>query len=94
MMLVWLPEARQDIARLFDFLAESNPRAAEGAVRTIQRGAIQLLEHPELGRPMAIDGHRRELVMPFGAGAYIIRYRIEGEAVAIIRVWHGREERR
>jgi plasmid stabilization system protein ParE len=54
---------------------------------------VRLLEHAELGRPIEIDSHRRELVLPFGAGAYVLRYRIEGETIVMIRVWHGREQR-
>lgn len=39
------------------------------------------------------DGLRRELYLPFAGGAYILRYRLEGDSVIIIRVWHGREQR-
>ena len=92
MALIWLPEAKADIQRLFDFLAEVNPTAAGKAVRLIRAGANRLRDHPRLGRPMA-DGLRRELVLPFAGGAYILRYRLEGDTAVIIRVWHGREQR-
>lgn len=36
---------------------------------------------------------RRELILPFGAGAYVLRYKIDGEDVVIIRAWHSREDR-
>ncbi len=39
MELIWLPEARADIQRLFDFLIEANPAAAGRAVRAISSGA-------------------------------------------------------
>jgi plasmid stabilization system protein ParE len=39
------------------------------------------------------DGLRRELILPFAGGAYLLRYRLEGDTVAIIRAWHGREQR-
>ena len=94
MRLIWLPEAREDVERLFEFLVDVNPAAAERAVRLIQQGANRLLEQPELGRPMAVDSFRRELVLPFGVAAYVLRYRLEGDYVVVIRVWHGREERR
>ncbi|GMR22257.1 MAG: hypothetical protein BMS9Abin37_0593 [Acidobacteriota bacterium] len=42
---------------------------------------------------MGDDTGRRELIIPFGAGAYILRYRIHRDAVVIIRVWHSREAR-
>lgn len=91
--LIWLPESQGDVRRLFDFLVEVNPPAAERAVRLIQEGARRLLEHPELGRPMEADAHRRELVLPFAAGAYVLRYRIQADTIVVIRVWHGRERR-
>jgi plasmid stabilization system protein ParE len=92
--LVWLPEAREDIERLFTFLVEVNPAAAERAVRLIQQGAADLLAQPEIGRPMGDESERRELSLPFGAGAYVLRYRVAGEAIVVIRVRHGREARR
>jgi len=92
MNLIWLPEARIDIQCLFDFLIAVNPAAAGKAIRAIGSGADRLRDHPELGHIME-DGPRRELFLPFGGGAYILRYRVEGETVVIIRVWHGREYR-
>ncbi len=43
---------------------------------------------------MRDGGPERELVIPFGRSAYVLRYRIDehGDAI-IIRVWHGRERR-
>ena len=92
MALIWLPEAKADIQRLFDFLVDVNPAAAGKAVRAIRDGANRLHGHPHLGRPMD-DGLRRELFLPFAGGAYILRYRLEGDTVVIVRVWHGREQR-
>ena len=42
--LIWLPEARDDIERLFRFLLDVNPGAAERAVRLIQTSARSLLD--------------------------------------------------
>jgi plasmid stabilization system protein ParE len=49
MRLVWLPEAQADIQRLYNFLRERDPRAAERAIRAMQLGAQRLLEFPHLG---------------------------------------------
>jgi plasmid stabilization system protein ParE len=91
---IWLPEARADVQRLFDFLIETSPSTAAAALRAIRGGAARLAEHPWIGRRMDDETERRELVLPFGAGAYVVRYRIEHETVVILRVWHGREDRR
>ena len=93
MRVVWLPGARDDIQRLYDFLIDKDPRAAGEAVRVIQRGSRGLEEQPRIGRRMDDDTGRREFFIPFGAGAYVLRYRIHHETVVVIRVWHSREAR-
>jgi plasmid stabilization system protein ParE len=74
----WLPEARADVQRLFDLLIEAHRCTAAAALRIIRAGAARLLEHPQIGRRMDDETQRRELPLPFGAGAYVLRYRIEG----------------
>ena len=93
MKLIWLPEAGDDIDRLFEFLLEKNPGAARRAVLTIVEGANRLLAHPQSGSRMDDDTERRDLFLPFGAGAYVLRYRVHYETVVVIRVWHSREDR-
>jgi plasmid stabilization system protein ParE len=77
--LIWLPEARDDSERLFRFLLDVNPGAAERAVRLIQTGARSLLDQPEMGRPMGDGSGRREIYLPFGASAYVLRYRVDDQ---------------
>lgn len=89
----WLPEAWQDTQRLYDFLLNQDPGAAGRAMAALQGGADRLAEMPEIGRPMEDDTGRRELYLPFGAGAYVLRYKVDDENVVIIRVWHSRERR-
>ncbi len=36
---------------------------------------------------------RRELFIPFGPGAYVLRYIFDQDIVVIIRAWHSRENR-
>ena len=35
----------------------------------------------------------RELYVKFGKSAYVIRYHVKDEAVVIVRIWHGRQNR-
>jgi len=38
------------------------------------------------------DGsNRRELILQFGSGAYVLRYVLDGNIIVIIRVWHSKE---
>ena len=92
--VAWLPEALEDVSRLYDFLAEKHLQAAQNAIGCIQAAANILEQHPEAGKPMDDDTGRREIFAAFGAGAYVLRYRLnaQGDRV-IIRVWHSREAR-
>ena len=93
MKLVWLPEARDDLLRLFEFLLERDAEVAERALLLIREGASALLETPRLGKRMDDDTERREWFVPFGVSAYVLRYRIHDETLVVIRVWHSREAR-
>jgi plasmid stabilization system protein ParE len=93
--LRWLPAALNDLERLLGFIREKNPQAAARAAAAILDGADLLLTTPRLGRPMPDETGRRELLVPFGGGGYILRYRLESDdTVVILRVCHSREVRR
>jgi toxin ParE1/3/4 len=92
--VVWRERALKDIDRLYNFLFEKNEDAAAKAAQVILRGSSLLEESPRLGRPMADGTQRRELFIPFGAGFYVLRYFLANEVVVIVRVWHGREDRK
>jgi plasmid stabilization system protein ParE len=60
----------------------------------ILEGAELLLTAPRLGRALPDSTGRRELIIPFAAGAYVLHYMLEGRGtIVILRVWHSREER-
>ncbi len=73
--VVWLPEALEDIARLYDFLAEKSPDAARRAALGIKAVAEKLAKFPAMGSPMN-DGKHRQVFLSFGTGAYVVRYRL------------------
>jgi len=93
MKLVWAKESEDDIQRLFDFLYKKNPSAAAKAIELILEKSELLVEFPDIGFRMNDDSGRRELIIPFGASAYVIRYYLLKEYVVIVRVWHNRENR-
>lgn len=94
MNIVLSPEAIADFERLREFLVEKDPRAALRASAKLSKAIDSLLQFPERGRIAPLPGHR-ELVVPFGKSAYVVRYqyRAKDESVLIVRVWHGREHR-
>jgi plasmid stabilization system protein ParE len=90
----WLPKALDDLGCLYDFLAEKNPTAARKGAEAIIRASHQLESFPAIGKPLTEESSTRELFVPFGHGAYVLRYRFDARGeVVVMRVWHGREQR-
>lgn len=88
-----LPRAHADIDRLQSFLRDKDAKAAARVHDLLYDAAASLQDFPRKGRAL---GAFRELIVPFGKGAYVLRYRIDEKnlAVFIARVWHSRERRR
>jgi addiction module RelE/StbE family toxin len=83
--VIWSPAALREIDHIYRYLAQFNPRAAENMVREILAAGDSLERFPYRGR--AVLGTRlREVTLPY---PYIIRYRIAGDHVRILRVRHG-----
>ncbi len=89
--IVWHHEAILDQQRLFDYLKSVNPAAARKAAELIREGEQSLQAWPNRCRPMNDGSGRRELIIQFGSGAYVLRYVLEGEFIYILRVWHSKE---
>jgi plasmid stabilization system protein ParE len=87
----WTPEAVEDLARLHDFLARSNPGAAFRAVTTLGNAVRQLLARPRLGS--LLRGFEPREVRRLLVGDYELRYEVAGKAVHILRFFHTREDR-
>lgn len=92
--IVWLPESRDDLQRLHDFIAEHNVTAAAQAISRLLDAVGSLRDSPEKGRPWDAEPHYRTLSVRFGARGYVVRYRLFEEQVIIVRVvWHALEDR-
>ena len=94
MRLIVSRAALVDIERLHEFLVEKNPAAAQRAVAVLDHAMRTLDIFPERGRPTGTPGVR-ELIVPFGRSAYVLRYAHSAEAdeAVILCIWHGREQR-
>ncbi|EPJ47177.1 MAG: hypothetical protein OFPII_14890 [Osedax symbiont Rs1] len=91
--IVWLPSAARDVDRLRSCIKSENPLAAQRAAKRIIEGVNIPQENPEAGAPVAGFIDYRVLMLTFGAGEYIIRYRRETVTrVVIIRVSHSKED--
>jgi plasmid stabilization system protein ParE len=91
--LRFLPQAYADVERLHDFLSPKNPVAADRVVDLLFESAKSLKDVPHKGRPLRHEF--RELIVPFGRGAYVLRYRVDErkDTVLIARIWHSRERK-
>lgn len=103
--IVWLPRALQRLDHLRDFLRKQSPEAAVKATRAILQTTQLLSRNPEAGSPVYVGDDDdpeltwfRDLIVPFGKNNYVLRYRIDENAVeqhtvVIVQVWHSREDR-
>lgn len=94
MRIVVSQAAQADLQRLHKFLSGPDPDAARRAIASIVSAIDSLDPFPERGRPSPLAGIR-ELLVPFGASAYVVRYAHESarDELVILRVWHNRESR-
>ena len=86
--------ARADLERLQVFLASRHVDSAQRAIFEISRGIDSLASFPDRGTPVGRAG-LRDLYVPFGRSAYVIRFRhnpLNG-VTTIARIWHAREAR-
>jgi plasmid stabilization system protein ParE len=92
--LIISPRAAADIERLHTFLANTNPEVAGRFAQSLGSAIESLEELPNRGRPTAVVG-LRELIVPFGHAAYVLRYAYNAtrDELVVIRIWHGREAR-
>lgn len=89
--IVYSENALANLERVFDFLAEHDPRAALGAARSIGEAVDTLSNHPLIGRIIA--SKLRELVISYGKTGYIALYRFlpAQDRVRILAIRHQRE---
>src|SRR5579862_2766391 len=83
--VVWAPKTVREVARIHDYIAPFNPRAAAHLADQLFEAGNSLAFNPNRGRP--VPGKPwRELVIVY---PYIIRYQVVGDVVRILRVRHG-----
>lgn len=91
MQVVWLDSAINDLCRLRDFIGEKNKIAADRAAKKIIDMATLLETNPQIGKPATNLSDYRDLAITFGAGGYILRYRIYEDTLYIVYLRHYRE---
>jgi plasmid stabilization system protein ParE len=92
-MILFARDALADIERLRSFLEGQTPDATARALSAIWAALDRVENFPHLGRSTE-DPEIRQLVIPFGASAYVVRYSLlPDNDILVLRLWHGRERR-
>jgi addiction module RelE/StbE family toxin len=82
----WLRRALRNLDDEAEYIARDDPEAATRLVERIATSVDRLASYPASGRPGRIAG-TRELVI--AGPAFVVPYRVRGETVEILRVFHG-----
>jgi toxin ParE1/3/4 len=85
-------EAIDDLELIWAYIAQDNPEAADRVIEAAYQTCRTLADHPELGRlrhfsQNVLTGLRSFVVTDFPN--YVIFYRVQENAVQIVRVLHG-----
>ena len=91
MRLVWSRDAQDDLDRLYAFLASKSQRTADAVVVALLDAPTRLLDMPRMG--IRVENFLDEEVRRVIVRQYELRYRIEGEIIRILRIFHTRENR-
>jgi plasmid stabilization system protein ParE len=85
MRVRWLRTALRNLDEEATYIAADDAAAARLVVDRVLKAVARLVEQPGLGRPGRVPG-TRELVVR--NTRYIVPYRVRGEEVQILRVFH------
>jgi toxin ParE1/3/4 len=84
----WLPNARDNLATIIEYIAERDVAAASQLQDDIERVISQLPQHPQLYRSGRVTGTREIVVHP----NYLVVYRIRPALIEILSVLHSRQQ--
>lgn len=85
MRIRWLRKALRNLDEEATYIAADDAAAARLVVRRIFEAVEQLNVHPGAGRPGRVPGTRELVVRNI---RYIVPYRVRGDAIEILRVFH------
>ncbi len=88
-MIFWEEESLNDREKIFEFLFDFNPKAAEKTDQIIESKVENLLEQPLMGVQRDIF-RGRILIIP--EVSMIVSYWIDGEIIRIMRVLHQKQK--
>jgi len=87
--LRWLRSGSLSLRRQMGYIATKNPEIATRMRRRIRSTVLRLLDFPQSGRVGHFPGTRELIITNL---PYIVIYRISGDVVEILRVFHTSQE--
>ena len=90
MRLHLFARAKRDMDEAFAFIELDDPASAKKVAQLLVKSVRLLAENPLIGRPSSFKGLREWSVPGL---PYVIPYRVKGQTVQIIRIWHTSRER-
>ena len=85
MRVRWLRKALLNLDEEASFMAQDDPKGQRLVVQRVLDGVAALAEQPGLGRPGRVPGTRELVILKT---RYIVPYRVHGQTVQILRVFH------
>jgi toxin ParE1/3/4 len=87
MRVSWTTLADDDLSRITRRIRRDNPAAARKVAKTLYDGGMSLETMPNRGRNGRIAGTREFVIAPF-----ILVYRVQADAVEILRIYHSAQD--
>lgn len=85
MRVIWTEPAARALEDIQDYIARDNRRAAWEVAQRVRQAVNQLQEHPKMGRTGRVRGTLELVIQGL---PYIVPYRIKGNDVQILSVFH------
>ena len=93
MTVDWSDAALADLERFAEFLHREHPSLAAKVAAEIVSKVQVLAAHPRLGRPIAGRQEYHQIALQVLRATSVFQYRIDGDRLVVLRVYHGRESR-
>ena len=92
MKLRYTPEARADIREMQAYIRETlkNPLAANRIAARLLESCFRLKDQPQIGAALAEKAGRETDLRYLISAKHIVFYRVEDDAVSVIRILDGR----
>lgn len=89
MRIRWLTPAIENLDNAASWIAKDNRQTAEDFVAAVQKTVLLIEQVPSAGKVGRVQGTREMTVLGY---PYLIPYRVVGDELQILRVFHMRQQ--